>query len=459
MTSPSPSTSTAVTPSGRVVSTRRVLVVCLFGMAAGSFPITVLSASIPEIATDLSTTKATANWVLSAPILVFAVVTPIAGKLGDLYGHRRIYLSGYAAAVVVLALTPFARSIGELIALRTLAQAASSVTAPAAMAFIITLFEGKARSKALGYWTAVAAISPSVGVIVGGPLVDLTSWRVLFVMQTGLALLALVLAIPVLPETDRRPDIRFDIPGAVTLGLAVGSFLFGLNRIRVWGIDDPLIITCLVVAPIMAVAFVAIERRAEAPLVPLSMVRQRGFAVAIVAQALVSGAYMGGFVVTPLLLEGVFGYSTTVIAFIMLPRPFAFGAASTASGHLESRLGIRTLVMAGGTILGAALVAVAVSASAGLVVGVVLGIAFSGIGQGLTRPALVGSVGKAVDDQDLGVAGGLLQMSSQIGVAAGMTILTAIVGESESPDTFFTVFMLAAAAGFGGAVAGRFLAD
>ena len=447
------------TPRGRPVSPRRVLVVCLFGMAAGSFPITVLSASIPEIAADLGTTKATTNWVLSAPVLVFAVATPIAGKLGDLYGHRRLYLWGYAAAAAMMALTPFARSIGELIALRTLAQAASAVTAPAAMAFIVKLFTGRERSKALGYWAAVAAVSPSIGVIVGGPLIDLTSWRVLFVMQTGIALLAVALAIPVLPETDRRLDVRFDVPGALVLGLAVSSFLFGLNRVRVWGVDHPLIIGCFIVAPLAAALFVLIERRAPAPLVPPEMARTRGFVVAIAAQALLSAAYMGGFVVTPLLLEGVFGYSTTVIAFIMLPRPFAFGAASAAAGHLQNRFGIRNLVLIGGTILGFALLAVAISASAVLVVGVILGIAFSGVGQGLTRPALVGSVGNTVEEGDLGVAGGLLQMSSQIGVATGMTVLTAIAGESESADTFFMVFLMGAAAAFAGALVGRYLAE
>jgi len=450
---------TVRTPSGRMVSTRRVLVVCLFGMAAGSFPITVLSASIPEIAGDLGSTKADANWVLAAPVLVFAVFTPIAGKLGDLYGHRRVYLSGYAFAAAALAITPLARTIGELIVLRTLAQAASAVTGPAAMAYIIKLFEGEERSKALGYWAATAAVSPSIGVIAGGPLVDLTSWRVLFVLQTALAVLAVVLALPVLPETARRTDVRFDIPGALALGTSVATLLFALNRVRVWGIDHPLLIGCFIAAPVAAALFVAIERRAVAPLVPLTMARQRGFAVAIGAQALVSAAYMGGFVVTPLLLEGVFGYSTTVIAFIMLPRPFAFGAASSAAGHLETRLGTRNLVVLGGTILGAALMAVAFSASAVLVAGVVLGIACSGIGQGLTRPALVGSVGHSVDERDMGVAGGLLQMSSQIGVAAGMTILTAMVGESDAPETFFLVFAVAAAAGFAGAAVGRLLAE
>ncbi len=427
------------------------------GMAAGSFPVTVLSASIPTIATDLGASKAATTWVISAPILVFAVFTPIAGKLGDLFGHRRMYLLGFSFNTVMLACTVFAWDLGSLIALRTLAQAGGAVTGPAAMAFIITLFSGHERSRALGFWTATAALSPSLGIVIGAPLIDLTSWRVLFVMQTVLAIVVLLVAYPTLPETTRRSDISFDIPGAVTLGLAVGGFLFAVNRVKVWGIDDPRVFGPLVTSPILILLFWWIENRTDAPLIPPMLLRQRGFSVPLATQMLVSAAYMGGFVVTPLLLEGVFGYTTAAIGFMMLPRPIMFGVFSMVSGNLERTTGARRLVAGGALLVAVGLVVVGGAAALSVVAMVLFGIALTGIGQGLSRPPLVGSVGASVDDENLGVAGGVLQMSGQVGVASGITVLTAIVGESTDASSFVTVFAIAAGLALSGAAVGSLI--
>ena len=202
---------------------RLVLVTALFGTAAGSYPVTVLSASLPRIADDLGARDDTIAWVLAAPLLAFAVVTPIVGKVGDLYGHRRTYLISFALGALLAFATALAWDTTSLIVLRTVAQAAKAAAGPSAMAMILSTFPRQERTRALGTWAAVVALSPALGVVTGGPLIEWIGWRALFVVQGTTVLIALVGALFVVPETPRRTGIRFDLPGAVTLGLGAVS--------------------------------------------------------------------------------------------------------------------------------------------------------------------------------------------------------------------------------------------
>lgn len=426
----------------------------MVGIAATSFPITVFSASLPEIADDLNTDTATIAWVIAAPLLAMAVFTPIAGKLGDIYGHRRAYLVGFGLATALSAMAALSWSVGSLIAFRTLGQASGAVTGPAALAIIMTVFERRERATALGYWSAVTALSPTVGVAVGGPMIDAFGWRVLFILQAGIAAAALLVAVRTLPETPTRANVRFDFLGAITLGLGVGALLLGINRGPALGWDSPLVVGALLAAPALLGCFAWVERRAASPLLPLHWLTNRGFTAPLLTTLTVNISFMGGFVLTPFLLERVFGYGTTTRALVMVVRPLLFATGSLLGGRQASALGGRRVVMMGmsSVVLGAVMMGLAAPAEALLLV--ILGLAASGLGQGFARPVLVASVGNAVPDEDLGVASGALNTMGMIGTTIGVTMFTAALGDAQSGEAFFWVYMGTAAAGMVAVIAG-----
>lgn len=421
-----------------------VLAVTMVGIAATSFPVTVFGASLPEIADDLDTDTATIAWVMAAPLLAMAVFTPITGKLGDIHGHRRAYLAGFAVATALTALAALSWNVGSLIALRTLGQASGAVTGPAAMAIIMNVFQGGDRARALGYWSAVTALSPTLGVVVGGPMIDAFGWRILFLLQAAFAAVALLVAVRTLPETPRKSGVSFDFLGATTLGLGVGSLLFGLNRAPALGWDDPVVVCSLILAPLLLGCFVWVERRAESPLLPIRWLTNRGFAAPMVTILLVNAAFMGGFVLTPFLLERIFGYGTTTRALVMIVRPLMFAAGSLVGGRQAARLGGRRVVVLGMTSVAVGAVVIGLAAPLEALVFVVVGLAASGLGQGFARPALVASVGDAVPNEDLGVASGSLNTMAMIGTSIGITMFTAALGDARSGEAFFWIYFATA---------------
>src|SRR5688500_9532655 len=157
-----------------------ILTTVLFGLFTVGFTITILSNSIPRIADDLGADISTLTWTLTGPLLAFAVVGPAAGKLGDLYGQRRVYLVSLAFVCVFAALTAVAWSATSLIAFRVLGAATGAATGPASMAMINSLFPPQRRAQAMGYWSMVGAGGPVIGVVAGGPIVEAFGWRWIF---------------------------------------------------------------------------------------------------------------------------------------------------------------------------------------------------------------------------------------------------------------------------------------
>ncbi|MEQ1787301.1 MAG: MFS transporter, partial [Acidimicrobiales bacterium] len=246
-----------------------VLAVALFGLFSVGFTITILSVSIPRIADELGSDTSTITWVVTGPLLAFAVLGPAMGKLGDIHGHRRIYGLSMACVCVFAALTALSWSAGALIAFRTLGAATGAAVGPASIAIINRLFPRERRVQAMGYWSMVGAGGPVIGVVAGGPIVETFGWRWIFIAQVPLTLAGLLLAMLVLPETERRERVAFDVKGAVVLAVGATSLLFAINRGPLWGWSDPAIITGFVVAPLAIVTFALIERRVAHPLLPL----------------------------------------------------------------------------------------------------------------------------------------------------------------------------------------------
>lgn len=430
---------TVAVPVEPVASRTRVLLALLIGMAATTFPISVLAASLPSIAREFDTTESTIAWVVSLPTLGFAIAMPVLGKMGDLYGHRRVYLWGFTAATGFAALTVLAWDAPSLIALRTLGQMCGAATTPAAMALIMSVYAREDRVRAMGWWSLVTAGSPTIGLVAGGPIIEWIGWRPLFAIQALGGLAAVLAARRVLPETARRESAGFDIPGAVTLGLGIAALLVAVNQGDDLGWTSPAIVSAFVLAPVLLAVFIRIEQRSRSPLLPLEMFRRRNYTVSVGAQFFKQTAYMGGFVLSPFLLDTEFGYSAALITLIMVSRPLAFSVAGPISGRVTVIIGERRAGILATATMAASMVVLAYGAGTRQIVPVVIGLVMSGAGNGFGQPPFQASMANAVEEEDLGIASAAKNVIGQIGAAVGITLMTTLRSVADSPTTGFAI--------------------
>jgi EmrB/QacA subfamily drug resistance transporter len=436
---------------------RWVLVVALTGMFATTFPVTILTVSLGDIAIELDTSETVLAWVIAAPMLASAVVLPILGKMGDLYGQRRVFITGFALATLIAGLTALAWNAASLIGFRTLAQVIGAATQPTSMALVMGVFPPAERAKAMGYWTLVTTAGPAVGLIVGGPLVEAVGWQSIFIMQAAFGVLVLAASTLVLKEMPRREGVRFDVKGAGALAVSAGAIMVLLSQGTEWGFMHPALLVCAVLAPFALFAFVRIEQRVDAPLLPLGYFRRRNFTAPIVANVFLGAAYMGGFVLTPLLMRFVLEYSLAETAFVMILRPLTFSLSSPLGGHLATRIGECASATAGTAMMTIALALFAVGAmwaSLPLVIG---GLVLQGVGNGVGRPSLTSTLANAVDDRDLGVATASSRMIHQIGASFGIAVLTSIYGGTGMAGGFARAYIAGALLAAGSLVAATFL--
>ena len=436
-----------------------VLGVALLGFLTVTFTITILAVSIPTISEDLGTSQNALTWLITGPTLAFAVIGPLVGKLGDLRGHRPVYLIGLTGAGVFAALSALAWSGPSLIAFRVLGATIGAATGPSSMAIINRAFRPEERAQAMGYWTMVMAGGPVLGVVVGGPVVEAFTWRWIFIAQVPLTILAVVVAYAVLPATDKVPGVRFDLSGAIALTAAVTLALLGLNQGPTSGWDSPLVVGAFALAPLALLLFVRIERRVPDPLIPLEYFRRRNFAFPIGVDFFLNFAYMGGFILTPLLLQEVLGYGETRAGLLSIARPLTFAVAGPIAGYLVLRVGERLSASFGAATIVASMIGLSTVGPGTSDAVVVAALALSGVGLGASVPSMSSLIANAVDIRDLGVVGASQQMLAQLGAATGIQIMQTVqaarehaVGLAESYSQAYLVGGAVAAAGLACAV-------
>lgn len=436
---------------------RWVLWSALAGMFATTFPITILTIALRSIADEFDSRETTIAWVITAPMLFSAVALPLLGKLGDLYGHRRVFLIGSTAATFTALATAFAWGPLSLIGLRTLAAVVGGATQPTSMALIFSVFDPRDRVRAMGWWSMTGAAAPALGLIAGGPLVDWLGWRVVFVIQAGFSLVALVLAALVLRETPRQ-RVRFDVAGAATLALGVAGLMFALGRARDLGFASPTISVSVAIGVIALAGFVAVERRTAEPLLSLEFLRRRNFSAPMVSNAFMGAAYMGAFVLAPLVLLELFRFSIPQAAGFMLMRTLTLTMASPLGGRLGERIGERGAALLGSGVMTIALVVIALGTAEVSLLALGIGLVLQGLGHGLGLPSLTSAVASSVPDRDLGIASAANRLTAQLGTAFGITALTLAYGGNNTPAGLGAAFALGAGFSLLSVVAAAFIA-
>ncbi|MEZ4332543.1 MAG: MFS transporter [Myxococcota bacterium] len=419
-----------------------VLLAALAGMFATAFPITILAVSLASIAAEFSADETTMAWVISAPMLFSAVTFPLLGKLGDQRGHRRVFLLGFAGSTVVAVLTAFAWDPLSLIGFRTLAAILGGATQPTAMALIFSVTPPEQRVRAMGWWSMTTAAAPALGLSAGGPLVDLFGWRILFLLQAGFSVAALLLAMIVLRET-RPLRVRFDIGGSIALCLGVGGWMVALGSLRSPASLAAWIPVSIAIGVVGLVAFVAIERRVAAPLLPLRFFRSSNFSSTLVTNAFTSAAYMGAFVVAPILLLDM-GYTVTAASYLVLLRTVALTIFSPLGGRAGEIWGERGASLVGCSTMTLGLLVAAWAAHAGHLALFVTGLVLQGAGHGLSQPSITAAIARSVPSHDLGIAGAANRLMGQGGGAFGITLLALAYGGRSDPDAFALAFAVGA---------------
>ena len=401
-------------------------IVVLAGLFTTSSTITVLVVSLETIARDLNSTVSVLNWSITGPMLAFGVVGPAYGKIGDLFGHKKVYVFGLFFAGLFALATVFAWNAPSMVFFRLMSAVAGSATGPAAMAYINRLFDPQERVRPMGLWSFTTAGAPVLGVVLGGPLVESIGWRMIFVIQAPLLLGASLIAWKLLPQTSRMKNVKFDIWGSVTLGLGATFLLLTINRGHSWGWTSPAIIGFAFASIAALYVFVRVERKVEAPLLPLGWLKEGNIVLPMVIQALLNFAYMGGFIVVPQMLEKGLGMTTAHIGLLVIARPLTFSIVAPLASFFTMRVGERVSGVLGATgILSSMILLSTIRGDASDLL-VVIGLGLSGLGFGIAGPALSALVSNAVDDDSVGVAGAMQQLLSQMGAVLGSTVMISI---------------------------------
>ena len=403
-----------------------LLAVVLTGLFATGFSVTILAVSLPDVAASLGASTSVMTFAITGPFLALALAMPVLGKLGDVHGHRRLYLLGLSGFAIATGLTALAWSAAALIVLRVVAATAGAATGPASMAMIMHEFPHGERAKAMGWWSLVGAGAPVAGLVVGGPLVDLIGWRAIFLVQAPLAGLAVVLGFVVLPETGRGVAAAIDWWGAGWLALATVAGLGALQFGGQIGWTSPWLLVPIAIAFVAFVAFVRVERRVTAPLIPPALLHQRNFRSSITSQWFNNFAYMGGYIVTPVLVQQMFGFSVGQASFAMALRPLMFAVAAPVGGYVAVRVGERRCAVFGSALLVVSMAAFLAAALGEVLALVFVGLAVGGVSQGIALPSLVTVAANDVEHQDLGVGNAAQQMVAQIGTVAGIQTLSSV---------------------------------
>ena len=405
---------------------KATMTVLLSGVFTVSFTVTLLVVVLDTVAADLKSTVSVVSWSITAPMLAFAVIGPAFGKLGDLIGHKRVFVGGLLGAGIFAGLTALAPSAPMLILLRTLSAACGSATGPSAMAFTNRMYEPHERVRPLGMWSFVTAGAPVIGVVAGVPLVDLVGWRIIFLVQAPLCILGAVVSWWLLRDTERQPGARFDAAGALTLGGGATLLLLGINRGGTWGWNSPLIVGAIALGVVLLYAFVQVERRVAAPMVPPQWFRTRNIAFPVLSQALANFAYMGGFMIIPQMLKDGVGLSLATVGWLIIARPLTFSIVAPLGARVTMRTGERFAGVFGAMTVFVSMIVLSTVREATPLWLIAFGLGLSGLGLGVASPALSALLANAVDDEQLGIASAMQQLVTQMGALLGATVMISV---------------------------------
>jgi EmrB/QacA subfamily drug resistance transporter len=390
---------------------------------------TIVNVALPSIRSDLGFSEASLAWVVNAYLLTFGGFLLLAGRFGDLYGQRLLFLIGIAEFTVASLLCGLANSEGLLVAARAIQGVGGAVVSAIALSLIMILFtEPAERAKAMGVIGFVLSGGGTAGVLLGGTLTDLLSWHWIFLVNIPVGIAVLVLSRALLPPDTMTRKGSLDIAGAVTVTASLMLAVYAIVNGNQEGWTSGQTLGMLGGAVALLAAFLVIETRVRAPLMPLGIWRIRNVASANVTGILLAGAMFAWFFLSALYLQRVLGYSPLKVGFAFLPGTLLWGASSLLlSDKLVIRFGIKAPLVGGLLLYVVALLLFArASVDGNFFVDVLPGMLILGVGGGITFNPILLAAMSGVEPTEAGLASGVVNTSFMMGGALGLAVLASL---------------------------------
>jgi EmrB/QacA subfamily drug resistance transporter len=415
----------------------------------------IVNVALPTIGEALEFTESSLPWVVNAYVLTFGGFLLLGGRLADLLGRRRVFMFGLVLFAIASLFGGLASTSGQLIAARAVQGLGAAILSPAALSIVATTFrDGAERNKALGVWGAVAGSGGAAGVLLGGVLTEYLGWEWVLWVNVPIGIAAAALTPRLIAESHAEQEVRhFDVAGATTITLGLSALVFALLDAEDAGWGSAQTIGILAAAAILLIAFVAIERRSQAPLVPFSIFRLRTITGANVVGILVGASLFSMFYFISLYMQQVLGYSAIKAGLSYLPLAVSIILSAGIASSLVTKVGFKPIVAAGMVLIAAGLLWFSQISPEGTFLADILGpslLAAVGLGFAFV-PVTIAAV-SGVADREQGLASGLINTSQQVGGALGLAVLAAIanseIGTSQNPvvltDGFSSAFLVGA---------------
>jgi EmrB/QacA subfamily drug resistance transporter len=391
---------------------------------------TIVNVALPSIREDLGFSQTSLAWVVNAYLLTFGGFLLLGGRLGDIYGHRRLFLLGITLFTLASLACGLATSQGLLIAARAVQGFGGAVVSAVGLGLVMTLFtEQGDRAKAMGVYGFVASGGGTIGVLLGGILTDRLNWHWIFLVNLPVGIAVVALCLRLLPDgSGQEHRQRLDLAGAVTVTASLMLAVYAIVNGNQNGWTSAETLGLLGAAVVLLGAFLVIESRVQSPLVPLGLFRLRNVWTANVIGVLSAAAMFGLFFLSALYLQLVLGYSPLQVGLAFLPNSLIMGACSLGlSAKLVMRFGIKPPIVAGMLLMAAGLLLFTrVPVDGRFVLDVLPGMILLGLGAGIGFNPLFLAAMSDVEPQESGLASGVVNTSFMMGGALGLAILASL---------------------------------
>jgi EmrB/QacA subfamily drug resistance transporter len=405
----------------------------LYVLCAGTLMIvldtTIVNVALPSIRSDLGFSQTSLAWVVNAYMLTFGGFLLLGGRLGDLYGHRRLFLAGITLFTLASLACGLATSQAVLVTARAVQGLGGAVASAVGLSLMMTLFtEPGERAKAMGVFGFVASGGGTIGVLLGGVLTDVLNWHWIFLVNLPIGVVVVLLSLRLLPGAHVPGSGRLDVAGAVTVTAALMLAVYAIVNGNNAGWTSAQTLGLLAAAVTLLAAFLAIESRVAAPLMPLTLFRKRNVAVSNVVGVLWAAAMFAWFFLSALYLQLVLGYSPLQVGLAFLPANLIMGAFSIGlSAKLVMKYGIRAPLATGLLLAGIGLALFTrLPVDGNFWIDVLPSMTLLGFGAGIAfNPVLLAAMSD-VKPEESGLASGIVNTSFMMGGALGLAVLASL---------------------------------